>query len=265
MDILQQKYLKILLIGDSCLDVYHYGSCNRISPEAPVLILKKTESKTTEGMAGNVKNNLERMNNKVFLYTNSEKIIKNRYIDSSYNQHLLRVDEGECSAVKKLNVSCINTKIRYDALIISDYDKGFVSRDVAKYLCKIFKDIPIFVDTKKSDISCFSNCFIKINKKEYDNIQNFGKNNSIITTLGSSGAIHNGNIFPTKKVDVFDVCGAGDVFLSALASFYLRCGDISRSIKLSNICASYSVSKPGTYPLDKNDLIKIGVYDDLCI
>ena len=54
MDDQQQKLSKILVIGDSCLDKYHYGSCERMSPEAPVPILKITRTETRPGMVLNV-------------------------------------------------------------------------------------------------------------------------------------------------------------------------------------------------------------------
>ena len=261
----QLKYLNILLIGDSCLDVYHYGKCEKISPEAPVLVLKKESSEMIDGMAGNVKNNLEAFCNRVFFYTNTEEILKNRYIETRYNQHLLRVDEGETISLKPLDVNSINDNIKYDALVISDYNKGFVTSQVSQHLCDKYKDIPIFVDSKKRDLSCFSNCFVKINKKEHKNITKFGKNTKIIVTLGSDGAMYMDENYSTKEVDVFDVSGAGDVFLSAMASSYLRLDDIVKSINIANICASYSVSKLGTYALKIDDLIAMGIYDDLCI
>ncbi len=55
----QQKKFKILLIGDSCIDEYYYGTCERLNPEAPVPILKITNWSVKQGMAANVKNNLE--------------------------------------------------------------------------------------------------------------------------------------------------------------------------------------------------------------
>ena len=46
MDTQQLKLFKVLLIGDSCIDKYHYGTCDRISPEAPVPILNFKETTT---------------------------------------------------------------------------------------------------------------------------------------------------------------------------------------------------------------------------
>ena len=55
----QHKLLKILIIGDSCLDRYHYGICDRMSPEAPVPILKILRTETRQGMVLNVQQHLE--------------------------------------------------------------------------------------------------------------------------------------------------------------------------------------------------------------
>ena len=51
--------MKILVIGDSCIDKFIYGSCERICPEAPVPVFNPLSSTENIGMAGNVKNNLE--------------------------------------------------------------------------------------------------------------------------------------------------------------------------------------------------------------
>ena len=94
MDTPQQEYYKIDLIGDSCMDVYHYGICERLSPEAPVPVLKENRRISQPGMSWNVRLNLESFGDLVMHYTNNEKIFKHRFIDNRYNQHLLRWDEG---------------------------------------------------------------------------------------------------------------------------------------------------------------------------
>ena len=80
-----------------------------------------------------------------------------------------------------------------------------------------------------------------------------------MVTLGGLGARWAEQIFKTEKVDVYDVCGAGDVFLSALVYGYLRYRDMPEAIILANKCASLSVTKMGTYVLTKEDI------NDLCI
>ena len=65
MDTLQQPSWKILLIGDHCLDIYHYGVCERLSPEAPVPVLKVVKSEIKQGMSSNVNLNLQAFGLKV--------------------------------------------------------------------------------------------------------------------------------------------------------------------------------------------------------
>ena len=88
----QQKQFKVLLIGDSCVDEYVYGICERLNPEAPVPVLHQKEIKTQKGMAWNVRENLLSFGLEVYMLTQEEDIIKRRYIDQRYNQQMLRVD-----------------------------------------------------------------------------------------------------------------------------------------------------------------------------
>ena len=107
MDIQPPKQFKVLLIGDSCQDIYHFGTCDRISPEAPVLILKENKIETKAGMAANVKENLTSFGFLVDFITNEEVIKKHRYIDEKTKHHLLRVDEGESSTLSPAEQSQI--------------------------------------------------------------------------------------------------------------------------------------------------------------
>tara|TARA_R100000664_G_C2759374_1_gene149075 strand:- start:7180 stop:7977 length:798 start_codon:yes stop_codon:yes gene_type:complete len=256
MDIHQLKQFKILVIGDSCKDIYHYGVCDRLSPEAPVPVFIENNVDTRPGMSSNVYSNLSSIGVNVRHITNKETIEKHRYIDSRFKQHLMRVDIGDDKIQKPFNIDEIQDIENYSAVIISDYNKGFLTRRCCSYICKRFKklNIPVFVDSKKKNLSCFSDCYIKINEKEFTNSQGFAKNCKTIITLGSRGATYNNKVYTTDKVDVFDVCGAGDVFLSILVSFFLLTNDIERAILYANRCASYSVTKMGTYIITLQDL-----------
>ena len=245
----------ILLIGDSCLDIYHYGHCERLSQEAPVPIFKEYSSETKGGMSLNVKNNLSSFGFDIYHIHNKNNIEKHRLFDIKFNTHIIRFDIGETNKVDLINLQDID-KINknFDAIIISDYCKGFVDDISIKYICKKYKNTPIFVDTKKNDLSCFSNCIIKINEKEYNAISNLNDSNQLIVTLGDKGALYNNVKYPTKNQEVFDVCGAGDVFLSSLVFKYLENNDLESAIIFANTCASFSVSKLGSYVLTEEDI-----------
>ena len=111
------------------------------------------------------------------------------------------------------------------------------------------------------DLSIFTNCIIKINEVEYSSLLNKGESNDIIVTLGERGVQWNNNVFPTTKVEVFDVSGAGDTFLAALVYGFLKSSSLERALKFANKCASVVVQKSGTYAITAEDLVK----NDICI
>ena len=245
----QQKQLKVLLIGDSCTDEYVYGVCERLNPEAPVPILKFNKKETKKGMAWNVRENLISFGIEVFIITNEESITKTRYIDQRYNQQFLRVDNEPL--LEPMDYELPEEK--FDALVISDYDKGFLSTEKVFELVEWF-DGPVFIDSKKTKLPKKS-CFVKINDLEYNKLDKPAKN--LIITRGSKGAEYRGKLYPGEKVDVFDAVGAGDTFLSALVYFYLKCGRIETAIPYANKAAAIAVSNFGTYILTEEDVNEI--------
>ena len=244
--------MKVLLLGDSCEDEYIYGRCNRISPEAPVPILKYAKIKTKSGMAGNVCLNLQAFGLDVTFLTNSERIVKTRFFDEKSNQQILRMDNEE--RVKPLLVP-VSTE-SFDAVVISDYDKGYLTHD------KIFEIVensscPVFIDSKKRILPNKENCFVKINDIEYENLREDCYIDNLIVTKGSEGCVYKQTLYPAEKVNVYDVVGAGDTFLSALVYGYITCGDIQVSLMLGNRAAAKAVQQPGTYILSEDDVNEI--------
>ena len=246
---LQQKQFKVLLIGDSCTDEYVYGVCERLNPEAPVPILKETRVETQKGMAWNVRDNLMSFGMEVYILTQEERIIKRRFIDERYNQQILRVDVEEDS--KPLDYDL--PQEYFDALVISDYDKGFITSSRIFDLAEKF-DGPVFIDSKKRHLPV-EHAFIKINEEEYSKLSY--KSENLIVTRGSKGADYQGKNYPAVGVSVFDVCGAGDTFLSALVYFYLLYGKIDKAIPYANKAAAIAVTHFGTYILSKEDVYEI--------
>ena len=72
-DTQQQKQFRILVVGDACLDVYYFGTCDRLSPEAPVPVFKRKKIKTVQGMCLNVAANLKAFGHIVKVDRNPEK------------------------------------------------------------------------------------------------------------------------------------------------------------------------------------------------
>ena len=173
----QQKQFRVLLIGDSCIDKYIYGTCDRISPEAPVPILRYEREEYREGMAWNVKNNLKSLGIDPLFITNPEKIIKTRFVDSKSNQQIFRLDEEP-------EVKCLGYDLpqdNFDALVISDYCKGLLTNQRIFELVEWF-DGPIFIDSKKTCLPV-DHAYIKINEDEYSRIKQKDSPNLIIGIL----------------------------------------------------------------------------------
>ena len=238
--------MKVLLIGDSCEDRYFYGDVKRLSPEAPVPILEYKRGVTSQGMVKNVYNNLKAFGIEIDLLTNEEEVIKTRFIDEKSNYQILRSDEEP--DIKPFSHQL--PKNNYDALVISDYDKGFITQEKLFEISNSFVG-PVFIDTKKTCIP--GNAFIKINESEFKKVTHFIPDNMIITK-GGEGTEYQGKLYPAEKVKVFDVVGAGDTFLAALTYAYIKYGTIDKAIPLANKAAAIAVSHTGTYVLKEEDV-----------
>lgn len=241
---------KILVVGETCVDSFIYGVVERLSPEAPVPILKPTYVTSNSGMSGNVVSNLKSIdkNLEITHVTNSEQIKKVRFIESKSNHIFLRVDKGENKKLTPLNFGDLGDLESYSCIIISDYDKGFLTSEIINQISS--KNGKVFLDSKK-DLSGIqiSNLFlIKLNEDEYNKNKNIVDSNlsKFVITLGPKGAKHNDIVYESPKPqETIDVSGAGDTFIAALVSKYLDTSDIPQSIEFANKMSSIVVGKRG--------------------
>lgn len=244
----------ILVIGDTCFDEFVYGTAVRLAPEAPVPVFNPTNKTLNPGMAGNVVENLNALGLKTHFISNSEPTpTKTRYVDDRSGQILLRVDAND--KVERINKDTLKNisnnnynGVTINAIIISDYDKGFLEEEDIDFICR--NNSNVFIDTKKILGSwCKYASYIKINHVEYQRteytIQELGIENKMIITLSSKGCQHKGKIYPVEKVQIRDVSGAGDTFLSGLVSEFILTKNIEKAILFAQQCATIVVQKPG--------------------
>jgi hypothetical protein len=112
-----------------------------------------------------------------------------------------------------------------------------------------------FVDMGNKKID---KAYIKINDDEYSKLDDELKDSpNLIVTKGSQGVDYQGKNYPAIGVSVFDVCGAGDTFLSALVYFYLLYGKIETAIPYANKAAAIAVTHFGTYVLSERDVNEV--------
>jgi D-beta-D-heptose 7-phosphate kinase/D-beta-D-heptose 1-phosphate adenosyltransferase len=241
MDTPAQPKFNILLIGDDCVDVYQYGNVDRISPEAPVPIFESVSEESRPGMAANVLANLEALGCTVN-YLHGETSVKTRLIDARSRQQVLRIDNDNYSEPLEIVTAIPDI---YDAVVVSDYNKGTVSYELLKELRQEF-DGPIFVDTKKTDLEKLEGCTVKINSLEYSRITSVCSD--LVVTLGKVGARYGTTVYSAPEVEIADVTGAGDTFLAALCFEYLRSdGDMQQAIEFAIRASAVTVQHQGVY------------------
>ena len=247
--------MKVLIIGDSCKDVFVYGYIDRLTPEAPVPVFNPNRELSNDGMAKNVANNVEALGCTIYTITNPNSIKKVRYVDEKSKQLVLRVDEHDyCDRVavelpkgNKCKID-LSGEIEVGAIIISDYCKGFLHEDDIEYIVK--NNINVFVDTKKKLGNWINDVdYLKINSSEYESNKKFFKDNDImdktIVTKGNEGCLFQGRIYPTEDVLVKDISGAGDTFIAGLVVEYLKSNDIKKAIDFAQECTKIVVQKHG--------------------
>lgn len=297
---------RILVIGDIIIDEYVYGEINRMSPEdssVPVLDFSNHEYRL--GGAGNVAANIKSLYPEAdvtlagiasyFTITNLinpkginnlienniyskkrpamyDEIVKTRVFDKKTNKQLIRIDNLKSYPSNEVSIFLEDLQYhdlnKFDVIVVSDYKKGSINESVVKMLESYCG--PIFIDTKKRDLSIWNNLkqhCIKINDSEFRQYGEFvcwGGDPTItgvlVVTKGKDGCeIHakDGVVYTIcseMQVSNPDVCGAGDTFLAGLVVKYMTTFDFKEACKFANKVAGISVTKPGTTVVTKRDL-----------
>ncbi|QOY51435.1 D-glycero-beta-D-manno-heptose-7-phosphate kinase [Candidatus Sulfurimonas baltica] len=201
MQILKNSTPKILVVGDLMIDHYLWGSCERISPEAPVQVVDIAKETTVLGGAGNVINNLKALGAEVSVSSvigsddNGAELLnmlkeigvetrsiitqdgrktskKSRVI--AVSQQILRYDneskeEITSTSEKEILDSLSKSIAEFDTVILSDYGKGVLTVALCKGIIKLCRDagVKVLVDPKGSDFSKYSGAYLLTpNKKE---------------------------------------------------------------------------------------------------
>lgn len=274
--------LKMAVVGDAIKDRYINGMVDRISPEAPVPVLRITGNRESPGGAGNVVENLKGLGCDVDFYFDISNVIEKTRIMSG-SHHLLRIDDEESPRWMKWRdvdqALAVGIKSQYyNCVVISDYGKGMISPDVAKNLIELgrMNGIPVVVDTKSQQSIFVGSTVVKCNMPEWKkfmdknirttewNYLKIGDIDSLVVTDGANGMYYwntygpdeNGHA-PGIKSEICDPCGAGDTVISVLAIMSALGEPIDQACELANIAASEVCKHPGVYAIKKEDLLKM--------
>ncbi|MFO7605028.1 MAG: D-glycero-beta-D-manno-heptose-7-phosphate kinase [Desulfurivibrionaceae bacterium] len=305
---------RILVIGDIIIDHFIWGSVSRISPEAPVPVVNVTGENLLLGGAANVLNNIYALGGKatlcgligrdimgdhlldliVKLGSSTAGIIrtanrpttkKTRII--AQHQQVVRFDREKTGAPKKENLDTILTFLEenissFQAVIVSDYNKGIISSELMAALKKIIKnhpEIPIIVDPKPKDIERFSGTtMLTPNSHEAELmadleirddlslsraaafIQDKLKVDALLITRGEAGMalFEKGKepfLIPTVAKEVFDVTGAGDTVIASLALARAAGLSLEEAAIVANQAAGIVVGKLGTATASREEIM----------
>lgn len=245
--------MKILVIGEKCFDIFVYGDVNRLSPEAPIPVLIPKNIVTGEGMSKNVVNNLisiSKNDDYEIGFIHQEKVIaKTRFVEEKSNYPFLRVDEGEDNIDRiEFTDKIIEEISSMDAVIVSDYDKGFLQHEDLLRISEYAKFCVLDTKKKLNEDIIRTYDFVKLNESEFKN--NYTENEEllekIIVTLGQKGARHKNTVYPPySPKETVDVSGAGDTFIAAFTKKYLEVKDAGIAITFANKMAGIVVQKRG--------------------
>jgi D-beta-D-heptose 7-phosphate kinase/D-beta-D-heptose 1-phosphate adenosyltransferase len=238
---------KVLVIGESCTDVFIYGTSERKSPEGKGPVFVPYHEVYGAGMAANTANNLSSMGVDVDMYSDNGDIIKSRYVNKDTNELYLRVDEGD--VVDRIKISELPDLKKYNAVVISDYCKGFLDEEDIHTIASTHP--LVILDTKKKlGDWCKNVTYIKINRLEWEVSKDVIRDNEwlfdkIICTLDKTGTAYKHTTYAVKPVENADVSGAGDTFTAGFVKKYLETNDIGKSIEWGNHCAGEVVKEKG--------------------
>ncbi len=238
---------KILVIGESCTDIFVYGTSERKSPEGNGPVFVPISETYGLGMASNVANNLKAMGAETDIFSDNGSIVKTRYVNRDTNELYLRVDEND--SVNRVDISKLANISQYDAIIISDYCKGFLTEEDISNIASLHH--LVILDTKKKlGDWCKDLAFIKVNRLEWAGSKDVIRDNEwlfdkIICTLDKKGTTYKHITYPVIPIENADVSGAGDTFISGFVVKYLETNDIGKSIEWGNYCAGEVVKQKG--------------------
>jgi len=269
--------MKVAVIGDIMIDRYVYGKSDRVSPEAPVPVVLEGETKDVLGGAGNVYNNLIGLGVDVLLcgavgnfedFENTNLIVRNGIFEKGITtikkriiangQQVLRIDREEKCWLSADDINYILHSIADfspDAIIVSDYNKGVVSRRLVDKL-KVFSGLKIA--DPKVDLDMFAGFdTITPNEKEWNNHSGRMTTDAVLLTCGSKGMkliTDDSRDIKTVAKSVYDVTGAGDTVIATYTYFRLLGYSRYDSANFANIAAGIVVSKAGTSFIQLEDL-----------
>jgi rfaE bifunctional protein kinase chain/domain len=305
---------RVLVVGDIMADHFIWGKVSRISPEAPVPVVEVRKDSFMLGGCANVLNNIFVMGGRVHLAgvigtdETGKRLLaefRSRGVDTggivaeagrpttlktrivAHGQQVVRFDREDRKPVQAKSVRKILSYIEslrddLGALVVSDYNKGVVTRPLLEGIRKVIAGRPIFtcVDPKQRDFSLYQG-FDIVTPNHYEAGRAAGEEmqngqdhvrvgmkllqqydfKALLMTRGEEGMSlfeRDGRMrhtaFPAEAREVFDVTGAGDTVIGVLALSMAAGASFREAAYLANHAAGIAVGKAGTATVTREEL-----------
>ena len=255
--------MRVLVVGDPIIDVYYFGHCVRLSPEAPVPVFVTDRIETRRGGALNVCANVEALGGIALL--SAPKVgkdsppcsVKIRFVAGTHQ--LLRVDSDHMQFPAESDMPSLE---ELDAVVISDYAKGWIESAFCHEIIERANvlGLPVVVDPKTPDWEKFRGASVICpNQLEYEAACQAGTSiTPVMLKRGADGitlirqdlltALHVTVDFPAQARHVYDVTGAGDTVAAVAALALSAGGSLEDCCTLANLAAGQVVAELGTVP-----------------
>jgi rfaE bifunctional protein kinase chain/domain len=300
----------IMVVGDLMIDEWIWGTVTRISPEAPVPVVAVGDHSFSLGGAGNVANNLRALRaNVVFagtvgndaFTTHVRSLLANEQVDDSgiftlhdrpttrktrivaHSQQVVRADWESTAPLnaddrKRLAEFVRGRAARCDAVILSDYAKGLLCREIVEAAC----ECPlVLADPKPQNIGLFTGITcVAPNAAEAATITGIAivddeslerAGMRLLELLGCRYAVvtrgeHGMALFgssgqrlqiPSVARTVYDVSGAGDTVIAVLGLALAAGAPIEQAMQLANFAAGAVVAKLGTATASPEEILEL--------
>lgn len=307
----------VLVVGDVMVDHFIWGNVSRISPEAPVPVVDVQKDSILLGGCANVLNNIHAMGGRVFVagVVGSDNIgkqllaeLRDRKIETAgivvkkdrpttlktrivaHGQQMVRFDKEDRKPISEPSINKILDYVRslrgkIGAIVISDYNKGVVSKELIQGINEIVSDSGVFVclDPKQSNFAMYKGVHIitpnhyevqravGMDATQLDSIEKLSEIilkkyafPAILVTRGEEGMslFENGRKiththFPAQAKEVYDVTGAGDTVIGILALCLAAKADLKEATCLANVAAGIVVEKIGTATVSQKELMNV--------
>lgn len=247
--------LKIAVIGERFYDRYYIGTSDRMSPEAPVPVVKITEEREFPGGAANVADALVRLGADIYtIYQDSPVPVKNRLMIG--NQQVARWDERDKVEPPHPQADWKSNLISCSGVILSDYGKGMFTHSILAEINKLTYNlgIPIFIDTKQNPnkFAFFEDGIFFPNMKEYAEFsEQYNNIDTAIYKLGAAGMCHYkfGALQSSEQAfnpNAVSVIGAGDTVIANFAWHFIQHKNITQAMTWASKAAAFKVGNPFT-------------------